>query len=51
VTYECAVFARIEGWHDAWGLPMAEEVPASTCAMAAGRPCQQRFVIQKEERA
>jgi len=44
-TYLCAVFDRIEGWHDAWGMPLAERMPARTCALAAGRPCRQRFTV------
>ena len=46
-TYLCAVFDRIEGGHDAWGLPLAEELPARTCAMAAGHVCQRRFVVRQ----
>ena len=44
-TYECAVFDRLQGWHDAWGLPLAQPVPRRKCALAAGRECRQRFVI------
>ena len=46
-TYECAVFDRIAGWHDAWGLPLAQPMPARTCALAAGRACRQRFTIDR----
>jgi hypothetical protein len=46
-TYECAVFDRIQGWHDAWGLPLAQPMPARTCALAAGRECQQRFSVAR----
>jgi hypothetical protein len=45
-AYECAVFARIEGWHDAWGLPLAEDLPARTCALAAGQQCRQRLAVR-----
>jgi hypothetical protein len=45
-TYECAVFDRLQGWHDAWGLPVAEPMPLRTCALAAGRDCRQRFTIE-----
>lgn len=38
-VYECAVFDRMEGWHEALGLPLAEAPAAETCAKAAGRPC------------
>jgi len=44
-VYECAVFDRIAGWHDAWGLPLMDEPPTATCAMAAGRACGRRFAI------
>ncbi len=49
-TYECAVFDRIAGWHEAWGLPLAQPMPARTCALAAGRECRQRFVIGQNRR-
>lgn len=48
-TYECAVFDRLQGWHDAWALPLAESVPPRTCALAAGRECRQRFAIEPRE--
>jgi hypothetical protein len=44
--YECAVFDRIAGWHDAWGLPLVDEPAAGGCAMAAGRTCRQRFAVK-----
>jgi hypothetical protein len=44
-VYECAVFDRLAGWHDAWGLPLIEEPPAITCAMAAGQACWRRFAF------
>jgi hypothetical protein len=50
-TYHCAVFDRIAGWHDAWGLPLAAELPAATCALAAGRPCARTFAIDRERAA
>ena len=49
--YDCAVFERIQGWHDAWGLPLAEDLPVRRCALAAGEPCQQRFVVTLKEDA
>ncbi len=49
-TYECAVFERLQGWHDAWGLPLAEELPARPCALAAGEACRHRFAIRQERR-
>ena len=48
-TYQCAVFDRLSGWHDAWGLPLVEPLPARTCALAAGRDCRQRFNIAPTE--
>ena len=45
-AYQCAVFDRIAGWHDTWGLPLVEEPSAGACAMAAGRPCRQRFAVE-----
>lgn len=47
-TYECAVFDRLRGWHDAWGLPLAEPTPSRTCALADGRECRQRFTIARD---
>ncbi len=49
-TYDCAVFDRIQGWHDAWGLPLAEDLPVRTCALAAGQQCRQRFAVRQERR-
>lgn len=45
-VYECAVFQRTAGWHDAWGLPLKVDPPAATCAKAAGRECVQRMAIR-----
>ena len=47
-TYECAVLDRLGGWHDAWGLPLAEELPVRRCALAAGEVCRQRFAVRTE---
>ena len=47
-TYVCAVFDRIQGWHDAWGLPLADDPPARTCALAAGQECRQRLAVRQE---
>jgi hypothetical protein len=49
-TYECAVFDRIQGWHDAWGLLLVEDLPVRTCALAAGQQCRQRFAVRQERR-
>ena len=42
-TYQCAVFDRIQGWHDGLGFPLIEDVPAAGCAIAAGKPCIRTF--------
>ena len=47
-TYTCAVFDRIQGWHDAWGLPLAADLPEATCALAAGKPCARTFAIDRD---
>jgi Family of unknown function (DUF6125)/L-2-amino-thiazoline-4-carboxylic acid hydrolase len=39
-TYECAVFDRLQGWHDALGLPLADEdLPGVPCPKAVGEDC------------
>lgn len=43
--YECGVFDRIAGWHDALGPALCETPPAQTCALAAGRPCARRLAV------
>jgi hypothetical protein len=48
-TYHCAVFDRLEGWHDAWGLPLAESMPPRTCALAAGQTCRQQFILRQAQ--
>ncbi len=45
-AYECAVFQRIEGWHEAWELPLANELFTGPCAMAQGRECRQLMAIR-----
>ncbi len=44
--YVCAVFDRVAGWHDALGLPLAEEPPALPCAKAQGKECRRTMTIQ-----
>ncbi|MBE7518248.1 MAG: hypothetical protein HS107_03295 [Thermoflexaceae bacterium] len=46
-AYECAVLDRIEGWHEAMGLPIETPEPV-TCLKARGLPCQ-RVVRLKEQ--
>lgn len=47
-AYECAVFDRVAGWHDALGLPLADEQPALPCALAQGKECRRTMTIKKE---
>ncbi len=50
-TYDCAVFDRVQGWHDALGLPLAgDQLPATRCAMAQGRECRRVFTIREGEK-
>lgn len=44
--YECAVFDRVAGWHDALGLPLAEEPPGLPCALAQGKACRRVMTIK-----
>lgn len=44
-SYECAVFDRVEGWHDALGLPLAESLPPSRCAMPLGQECRRVLAV------
>jgi len=45
-SYVCAVFDRLQGWHDALGLPLAEEVPALPCAKVQGKECRRLLTIR-----
>lgn len=40
-SYECAVFDRLHGWHEAAGLPLSEPFPAIRCPVAQGGRCRQ----------
>ena len=44
--YECAASDRLQGWHDALGLPMAEDPPPMRCPMVQGRECRRVHTIQ-----
>lgn len=44
--YVCAVFDRLAGWHDAVGLPLAEELPALPCAKSRGDQCRRTLTIR-----
>jgi hypothetical protein len=49
-AYECAVFDRVAGWHDALGLPLTDgELPAQRCAFAQGRECRRVFAVRQPE--
>jgi len=38
--YACAAVDRIQGWHDALGMPLAQEPPALSCPKIEGRECR-----------
>jgi len=46
-SYQCAVFDRVQGWHDALGLPLAASLPPARCAMAAGRECRRVLAVER----
>jgi hypothetical protein len=49
-AYECAVFDRVAGWHDALGLPLADdELPAQRCAAAQEQECRRVFAVRQAE--
>lgn len=43
--YVCAVFDRVAGWHEALGLPLAEEPAALPCAIAQGKVCRRTMTV------
>ena len=45
-SYRCAVFDRLQGWHDGLGLPLAEDMPAAPCAKYEGLDCRRIMRIQ-----
>ena len=45
-SYVCAVFDRLQGWHDALNLPLTEEPPASLCAKFQGRECRRGLTVR-----
>lgn len=47
-VYECAVFDRLHGWHEAAGLPLAQEFPAIRCPLASGGRCRQLLRLAGE---
>jgi hypothetical protein len=44
--YVCAALDRIQGWHEALGLPLAEEPPAVACAKVQGGECRRLLKIR-----
>jgi len=44
--YVCAATDRIQGWHEALGVPLAEEPPALRCPKIEGRECRSVIVVQ-----
>ncbi len=44
-SYTCAVLDRIQGWHEALGLPMAEEPCPGSCPKVQGRDCRLSVTI------
>ena len=44
--YVCAVFDRLQGWHEGLNLPLAEELPALACAKLQGKECRRVLTIQ-----
>jgi hypothetical protein len=45
-SYVCAAIDRIYGWHDALGLPLADEPPAFRCLKLEGRECRHVLTIR-----
>jgi hypothetical protein len=46
-SYICAAHDRIQGWHDALGLPLAEEPPSLPCVKVQGRECRPVIAFQQ----
>jgi len=44
--YICAASDRIQGWHDALGLPLAEEPPTLPCPKIQGQECRPVIAFQ-----
>ncbi len=47
--YICAAFDRIQGWHEALGLPLAEEPAAVHCPKVEGRECRPVVRVRLQE--
>jgi hypothetical protein len=44
--YICAAGDRIQGWHEALGLPLAEEPPTRHCPKSQGQECRPVIAFQ-----
>ena len=44
--YICAAFDRLQGWHDALDVPLAEDPPALPCAKTLGQECLRVMTIR-----
>ncbi|GAB4332523.1 MAG: hypothetical protein Kow0010_18470 [Dehalococcoidia bacterium] len=50
-VYECAVWDRLQGYHEALGQSLAEgQLPATTCVKAQGRECRRVLRIEESGR-
>ncbi|MBA4179727.1 MAG: hypothetical protein C0506_03990 [Anaerolinea sp.] len=48
--YKCAVFDRVQGWHQGLRMPLAEgQVPRTTCLIARGEECRREFQLKTEQ--
>ncbi|MCJ7510160.1 MAG: DUF6125 family protein [Dehalococcoidia bacterium] len=47
--YICAALDRIQGWHEALGVPMVEEPPARLCPKVQGGECRLLIAFQPLE--
>jgi hypothetical protein len=45
-SYCCAAFDRVQGWHDALNLPLAEDPPVMPCAKTMGQECLRVMTVQ-----
>jgi len=46
--YECAVFDRVQGWHDALGLPLESDLPPARCPRTKGATCQRTLTLKEK---
>jgi hypothetical protein len=47
-SYECGIFDRIQGWHEALRVPLSEDVPTTTCLLANGERCERTIRMRVE---